>query len=213
MSERPLNVGCYVARAHGLAGLRAVLGSERYRVACVMTHRRKARFEDEARAERPDFADYRALTEAYGVPLWTVDSRRARDGLATRLAPLGLDLLLSISWRMLITAEELATARLGGVNLHRGRLPECAGAFPIAQALERGDSEVVITAHVITSEIDGGPVLATGSHPITERPGETSEAQVERLKGEITPLFGPLALRALGELEAQRRAGDQNSCC
>jgi methionyl-tRNA formyltransferase len=193
VTDAPLKVGCYLARAHGLDALDALLAAPDYRVACVMTHRRG----------RPEHAAYAERAAVHGFPLTAVDSVHERDTLAGDLAPLDLDLLASVSWRYRITPAELALPRLGGVNLHRGRLPTFAGAEPVRRALEAGETEIVISAHVLTDVIDGGPVLATARRAIRRDPGEASAACVERLKREITPLFGPLLLDALARLRTR----------
>lgn len=200
MTTAPLRVGCYLARTHGLSGLRALLENPRYAVAYVLTHRRTAAYEGAERVDRPDFATYEALTAEHGVPLHVVDRVATRDALPETLAPYRVDLLACISWRMLIAPAELALPRLGGVNLHRGRLPDYAGAFPLHQALRQGDARVEISAHVLTEAIDAGEVLARAEHPVGDRHGEDDDATVDRLKDEITPLFGPLLIQALDAL-------------
>lgn len=200
MNGAALRVACYVARAHGLDGLRTLLRSNRYRVACILTHRRLARFEDPARNERPDFNDFKNLAEIRKIPFLVGDSRGERARIVEQLKPLRPDLLVSISWRNLISPAELKLPRLGGVNLHRGKLPDFAGAFPIARALERGDAEIVVTAQVLAEEIDAGQTLVTVSHPVNRGAHEATGTCVARLKREITPLFGPLLIEALNRM-------------
>jgi len=193
----------YLAREHGLAGLDALLGSGRYRPIAVFTHRRKAKFEDPERGERPDHARYVAVCAGAGVPLFEVDTAEQARQIPRVLAELECDFLASISWRRLITPEELACPRLGGVNLHRGSLPEYPGGLPLHQALKNGDERVAITAHVLSPEIDGGEVLDKAYHPVNYQTSVSIDENVERLKRELTPSFGPLLLRALDKL-AQR---------
>jgi methionyl-tRNA formyltransferase len=187
----------YFARAHGLAGLRALFDCERYRVAAIVTHRRFPKSEDPERSERPEFAEYSALAATHAVPLFAVDSTAAQAEAVAALDRLRFDLIAAISWRRLLAPRQLAQPRLGGVNLHRGALPRYAGAEPVLRALRDGAREIEICAHVLTSEIDAGEVLARVRHPTRAFPGESLEAQAERVKREITPLFGPLLVEAL----------------
>lgn len=170
----------------------------------MLTHRLLPRSESSARAQREDFAAFQVLTDQHGVRLHCVDTRAERAQIVAWLRPLSLDLLACISWRLLITAEELALPRLGGVNLHRGKLPDYAGAHPIEQALRHAETEIVISAHTLTEQIDAGPILGAAHHPIQSVEDESLEQQVARLKREITPRFGPLLLQAL-EAQVRRR--------
>ncbi|MGM0444334.1 MAG: formyltransferase family protein, partial [Fibrobacterota bacterium] len=121
------------------------------------------------------------------------------------LAP---DLLVSVSWRMLIPPSILAIPRFGGVNLHRGFLPRYKGAEPVRRALENGDHEIGITAHVLAEEIDAGEVLAVVRHPVLSGYTHSLHDLTECLKSEITPLFGPLLIEAL-DILAEQSAGKQ----
>ncbi len=189
-----------VARDHGLAGLKTLLDSEDYTVAAIATHRHLPRSEDPARSERPEFAHYAALAAARAIPLLTVDTKHDQEEFENLCTQINYDVVLSISWRRWIPTELCARAAYGGINLHRGKLPEYAGAEPIKRALEMGDTRIKITAHVLDEEIDAGEVLATVEHPAERGANESVDAAVERLKREITPLFGPLLIETLNKI-------------
>jgi methionyl-tRNA formyltransferase len=197
---RVYDVVCYVARAHGLAGVQAVLESDRYRLAGIITHRRLPKAEDAGRAERAEFSDYARLAEQQSIPLLAVDSEAEQARAIERLAEVSFDAIASISWRRLLSPVQLAQAKFGGVNLHRGALPKYAGAEPVLRALRDGAREVEICAHVLTERIDEGPVLVQARHLVTTMDGEPLEARVDRIKREIAPLFGPLLIAALDAL-------------
>ncbi len=193
-----------LAREHGLSGLHALLASDRYALCALFTHRRRPRSEDEDRGERPEFSDYARAAREHGIPLFPVDTRAEARAMEERLAAEPFDLIAAISWRRMIPPQVLELPRVGGVNLHRGELPDFRGARPIAQALRAGRTEVVISAHVLVEELDAGEVLACSRHPARRDVHESLEQAEERLKAEITPLFGPLLLRGLDALLARR---------
>ncbi len=197
MISPPYRVLCYFARQHGLAGLQALIREADFQAVCVVTHRRNPRSEDSERRERPDFSRFQELAGKHDIPVLTVDSKQARDGIIERLEAMQIDLIASISWRMLITPRELAIARIGGVNLHRGKLPEYPGAYPLQRAIENGDNKVSITAHLLAEEIDAGKVLSVVEHPIGTDCTAPVDEQVAILKEQITPYFGPLLISAL----------------
>ncbi len=204
MNQRPpYDVVCYMARRHGLAGLSALFESERYRVARTVTHRRLPRSEDPNRGERPDFAEYRELSERHDVPLSVVDGSRAQEELIRVLDGERFDLIASISWRRLLSTEQLAQPVIGGVNVHRGDLPRYAGVFPVRRSLEDGQDPIWVCAHVLVDEVDSGEILTRACHRAHVRESESLDEATERVKRELTPLFGPLLLNALDKLVAR----------
>ena len=46
------------------------------------------------------------------------------------------------------------------VNIHHSVLPAFAGASQYRQAFGRGVKVIVATAHFVTAELDGGPIIA-----------------------------------------------------
>jgi phosphoribosylglycinamide formyltransferase-1 len=89
------------------------------------------------------------------------------------------------------------------LNIHPSLLPKYKGLNTHARALEAGDSESGCSVHLVTPELDGGPVLGQARVPIL--PGDTPErlaarvleqehilypAVLERfVAGETTPLY------------------------
>ena len=190
----------YLAREHGLQGLQWLLQSERYRVGCVFTHRRLPKSEDPQRLERPEFQRYKKLCQEHGVLLWPVDAASHIQQIGAALGEISVDLNASISWRLRIPTEHLAVAKMGGVNLHRGALPQYAGAEPVKRMLLDRVPAASISAHVLAAEIDAGEVLQEITHPIRYDNGLALDDHVEKIKRELTPYFGPLLLDALDKM-------------
>lgn len=57
--------------------------------------------------------------------------------------------------------SDATSARLVGrcINIHHSFLPGIKGAKPYHQAHERGGKLIGATAHYVTSELDGGPLI------------------------------------------------------
>lgn len=186
-----------VARDAGLATLHGLLWpTPRIELLGIFTHRLRPRSEDRRRREREDFPRFAELAAEYGVPLHTIDDPAAAEESAGLTAFAPFDILLSVSWRYRVRPEHLALARLAAINLHRGRLPDHAGAEPVRRALEAGESTVVLTAHIMTEEIDAGPVLAEYEHPIAAGTS-ASPTDVARVKRELLPHYPRVALEAI----------------
>jgi len=187
----------FLAREHGLNGLSALLESKRYEPVCVVTHRLLPLSEEPQRLQRPDFGEYQKLTAKYGIPLFSVDNKEEQELIEEALSEIPFDLIASISWRRLIPMSQIRRAAYGGVNLHRGRLPDYPGAEPIKQALLRGDKTITISAHLLAEETDAGEVLCEAVHAISLSEWLSQAANIERIKRQITPHFGPLLIQAL----------------
>ena len=72
----------------------------------------------------------------------------------------------------ILAPATLATARLGGMNLHASLLPKYRGAAPINWAIYHGETETGVTVIHMTPRIDAGPCIAQARVPIG--PDETA---------------------------------------
>lgn len=188
----------YFAREHGLNGLVSLLNSDNYKPICIFTHRFKPKSQDPNRSEREDFSEYESLCRKNNIPLYTVDSKKEAMKIEEILMELEeFDFIASISWRRLIPEDQLNMPKIGGVNLHRGKLPDYAGAEPIKQALNNKDQFIYITSHILEKEIDSGETITTYEHPVNYDHKESLDENIERLKRELTPHFGPLLIKSL----------------
>ncbi|PZU50319.1 MAG: phosphoribosylglycinamide formyltransferase [Sphingomonas sp.] len=65
------------------------------------------------------------------------------------------------------------------LNIHPSLLPLYPGLDTHARAIAAGDTEAGCTVHVVTEELDAGPVLAQARVPIL--PGDTADALAARV--------------------------------
>ena len=81
------------------------------------------------------------------------------------------------------------------VNVHPSLLPEFAGGMDaIEQALASGARRTGATVHVVTADLDAGPILLQEAVPI--RPGDTVEALRKRVH-EVEHRILPQAIRLI----------------
>jgi methionyl-tRNA formyltransferase len=90
------------------------------------------------------------------------------DRWADMIAPMKPDLILSGGFPWRIPEDVLAIPRLGAVNVHPSMLPRYRGPGPFEAIFRCGDSETGMTAHRISPEFDGGPILVQTPVPITD---------------------------------------------
>ncbi len=200
---RTLNVVCLLAREAGLICLKKLSQDKHFNVLAVATHPFLPASESSVRKERPEFSEFQKITGNHKIKLLPVHSKK--EALLDELMPMApWDALISCSWRFHVSMNILSQARIGNINLHRGKLPLYRGAEPVKRALLNGDAEVTVTAHGMVDEIDAGPVLAERSQPVLRLPGESLERSVERIKKEILPLYPEVLWMALNPMEATK---------
>ncbi len=68
------------------------------------------------------------------------------------------------------------------VNLHPSLLPKFPGSNAVQRALDEGELETGTTLHLVTGQLDAGPILAQKKVPI--RIGDTAESLHARIKQE-----------------------------
>ena len=87
---------------------------------------------------------------------------------------------IALAGYMRILTPEFVTRWEGRmVNVHPSLLPKYTGLHTHERALEAGDSHGGCTVHLVTAELDNGPVL--GQTPVVIMPGDTAETLAARV--------------------------------
>ena len=95
------------------------------------------------------------------------------------LTQLKADLLIVCDYGQILSKEALATASLGGINLHGSLLPRHRGAAPVQWSILAGDPQAGVSVIHMTTKLDAGPVLQQRQTPI--QPDESADALEARL--------------------------------
>ncbi len=186
---------CFLSRAHGFEVLKKILKIENCKILEIYTHKLKPKSEDPSRSEREDYKLFEKACSENDIPIFAVDSKDEIIEIPE------CDFIVEVSWRYLINSEITDKARISSFGIHRGKLPEYSGAQPIKQALEKNEKMIYVTAHILDPEIDAGDSILVESHPVNYDNNFTKEDNIQRLRNEITPLFGILAEKTLIKLE------------
>jgi len=120
----------------------------------------------------------RDVAHDHGTEIFDPQSINTPEAMA-RLAEFKADLHIVCDYGQILSADCLATARLGGINLHASLLPKYRGAAPINWAIYDGEEETGVSVIHMTPRIDAGPVIAQGRTPI--QPDEDAEQLEARL--------------------------------
>jgi phosphoribosylglycinamide formyltransferase-1 len=126
--------------------------------------------------------------------------RKARDWEMVRtLRQHGVELVVCAGYDAIL--ERTFTREFAGriINIHPSLLPEFAGTMDaVARALEAGVAETGCTIHVVTKDVDQGPVLA--QRRVEVRPDDTVEGLRDRIQAEEHSLLPEVVRRIAGQV-------------
>lgn len=136
----------------------------------------------------------RDVARERGLPILDPEDVNAEDARRA-IADLRADLMVVCDYGQILSAQTLAAARLGGVNLHGSLLPRYRGAAPINWAIYHGEPQTGVSVIHITPRVDAGPVIAQAATAIG--PDETAVD----LEPRLAELGAPLVREAIEQLE------------
>lgn len=95
----------------------------------------------------------------HGVPTVEVDSVNT-DSFVDRVSSGDIDALLSVAAPEIFSEDLLEAPAWGCVNVHTSELPKYRGMMPTFWAMYHGETEVGVTVHTMTPEIDQGEIVS-----------------------------------------------------
>lgn len=133
------------------------------------------------RADAPGLARAAALgLETAVVPHRDFPTREAFEAaLHARLEAHGVEAVALAGFMRVLTPAFVRRWEGRMVNIHPSLLPRYPGLDTHARALAAGDREAGATVHLVTSELDSGPILAQARVPVL--PGDTAETLAARV--------------------------------
>jgi phosphoribosylglycinamide formyltransferase 1 len=125
--------------------------------------------------------------------------RKKRDwAMVTTLRQHGVELVVCAGYDAIL--ERTFTREFEGriINIHPSLLPEFAGTMDaVTMALEAAVAETGCTIHVVTKDVDQGPILA--QRRVAVRPDDTVESLRERIQAEEHSLLPEVVRRIAGQ--------------
>jgi formyltetrahydrofolate deformylase len=134
-------------------------------------------------SNHPDLGPEAAVV---GVPFTHVPvEREAKHEAEARMLELlagQTDLVVLARYMQILSGEFLDRVGVPVINIHHSFLPAFAGADPYTRARERGVKLIGATAHYVTEELDGGPIIEQDVQRVDHR---QSSAELERVGRDI----------------------------
>ena len=149
-----------------------------------------------------------ARAAAMDIPTAAVDHRAfGRDRAAFEAALLKPllaaqpDILCLAGFMRILTPEFVARFSGRMLNIHPSLLPKYPGLNTHARALAAGDAQAGATVHLVTPELDCGPILGQASVPV--EPGDTPDTLAARVLTAEHRLY-PTVLRRFAQGQTDR---------
>jgi len=162
-------------------------------------------------SNNPDAAGL-AKAQALGVPVAAIDHRpfgKDRAGFEAEMLRALLeaspDVICHCGFMRIVTPAFVQRFEGRMLNIHPALMPKYPGLHTHQRALDAGDAEAGCSVHLVTADLDAGPVLGQARVPIL--PGDTAQTLAARvlvmeqrlypavlrrfLSGEHAPLYLP----------------------
>ena len=140
-----------------------------------------------------------AKAETLGIPTEVVDHtahRGDRAGFEAALSEVlgrySPDIICLAGFMRILTPDFVGRWPGRMLNIHPSLLPKYRGLDTHARAIAAGDAEAGCTVHVVTGDLDDGPILGQARVPV--HPGDTPEKLAARVLTEEHRLY-PAVLR------------------
>lgn len=148
----------------------------------------------------------RVWADVRGLPVIAPESINAAEAVEM-LSASEPDLLVVCDYGQILRPETLATARLGGINLHGSLLPAYRGAAPVQWAVLCGDRETGVSVIHMTPKLDAGPILTS------RRTAIEAKETAGQLESRLSKIGVEATLEAIerlrhGESAAERSPGE-----
>ena len=117
--------------------------------------------------------DLRAVAEAYGagffrIPIDNASRAAAEEEQLVLLQDHGIELVVLAKYMQVLSPAFLARFP-AVINIHHSFLPAFQGAQPYQRAWQRGVKLIGATAHFVTEELDGGPIIEQATVHVSHR--------------------------------------------
>ena len=161
-------------------------------------------------SNRADAAGLELARDA-GIPTLVIahrdyPTREAFDAqLIAAIAPLQPDLVLLAGFMRILTPAFIRAFEGRLLNIHPSLLPRYPGLDTHARAIAAGDAEHGASVHLVTEELDGGPVIMQGAIPV--RPTDDAASLAERVMCEVELRIYPQVVSLLMRGDLSLRGG------
>lgn len=117
--------------------------------------------------------DMQSLVEPFGIPYYhipvTVDTKAEAERRQLEVVGDKVDAIVLARYMQIVSPSFIKHYSNRIINIHHSFLPAFVGGKPYAQAHNRGVKIIGATAHYVTEELDGGPIIEQDVQRVSHR--------------------------------------------
>lgn len=117
--------------------------------------------------------DMQELVESFGIPYYhipvTPDTKAEAERRQLELLHHQIDAIILARYMQIISPQFVDQYKNRIINIHHSFLPAFIGGKPYDQAYRRGVKIIGATAHYVTEELDGGPIIEQDVQRVSHR--------------------------------------------
>lgn len=117
--------------------------------------------------------DMREVVESFDIPYYhipvTADTKQEAERQQLELVDGKVDAIVLARYMQIVSPQFIEHYHNRIINIHHSFLPAFVGGKPYAQAYERGVKIIGATAHYVTEELDGGPIIEQDVQRVSHR--------------------------------------------
>ncbi|UJF34332.1 formyltetrahydrofolate deformylase [Paenibacillus hexagrammi] len=117
--------------------------------------------------------DMRSLVEPFGIPYHyipvTADTKKDAEQRQLEVVGDNVDAIILARYMQIVSPAFIEHFANRIINIHHSFLPAFVGGKPYAQAHNRGVKIIGATAHYVTEELDGGPIIEQDVQRVSHR--------------------------------------------
>jgi formyltetrahydrofolate deformylase len=152
----------------------------------LLWRRRRGELDAEVVAVLSNHADLGGEVKAAGIPFHHVPvpagGKQQAEARMLELLAGRVDLVVLARYMQILSGDFLERVGAPAINIHHSFLPAFAGAEPYRRAREHGVKLIGATAHYVTAELDGGPIIEQDVARVDHR---QTVADLERIGRDI----------------------------
>ena len=134
------------------------------------------------------------------VAIWAkkngISVQKPVDQEKLKTAVVGIDLVITIGFGVIVKEEILNLPKYGFINLHFSLLPKWRGAAPVQRAIEAGDPITGVTVFKLDKGMDTGPIYRQKEIAMPR------QATTESLLQDLSVFGAPVVLDAISAIES-----------
>jgi formyltetrahydrofolate deformylase len=128
--------------------------------------------------------DMRGLVESFGIPYHhvpvTAETKAEAEQKQRDLIAGKVDLIVLARYMQIVSPKFIEQFHNRIINIHHSFLPAFVGGKPYQQAYNRGVKLIGATAHYVTEELDGGPIIEQDIQRVSHRDNVTELKRIGR---------------------------------